>query len=60
MTSVQCQLTSVDAVRRQRCVAVTWLRHGKGEPILVIDCGLDLKGKLKEWGFLLAIEGPRG
>lgn len=60
MNSTLCQLTSIDAA--QGSVAVAWLRHGKGLGgiILVIDYGLDLKGELKEWSFLLAVKGPRG
>lgn len=41
MNSTLCQLTSVNAVQGQGCVAVTWLRHGKGlgETISIIDYG---------------------
>jgi len=61
MKSVLCLLTTIDAVQGQACVALTWLRHGKGlgETILIIDDGLDLKGELKQQSFLLAVEGPR-
>lgn len=61
MKSTLHQLTFIDAVQGQGCVAGTWLRHGKGlgETILIKDYGLGLKGELKERSFLLAIEGPR-